>query len=413
MIEIHDVIVVGGGASGMMAAISAARKGMRVLLVEKNKKLGNKLSISGGGRCNITNATYDVRDMLKNYGNAEKFLYSAFEQFSVQDTFSFFENLGLPLVVEARNRAFPKTQKAPDVVKVLEQELNRLGVTTVLGESVAEIVMNDNKIESIKTKKNTYIARNYIFATGGLSHPETGSTGDGYAWLRKLGHRVVDPTPSLVPLACDDAWVHELSGMAFENARIVFFVDGVRKFAKVGKVLCAHFGLSGPQILNMSAKIADLLHEGDVTARINIFPDLDEKQLDTKILKIFDAHKNKMLKSVLKEFLSGGLATVFAEHFLTAKDLETPVHSVPVTVRKSIVKTLQALPVHIIGLMGYDRAIIADGGVTLDEIDMRTMKSKKCSNLSITGDLLHIMRPSGGFSLQLCWTTGFVAGDNV
>lgn len=412
-----DVIVVGGGASGMMAAISAARTGKKVLILEKNPQLGAKLAISGGGRCNITNATFDNREMLKNYGNVEKYLFSLFDQFNAQSTFDFFAELNLPIVIEARKRCFPKSQSAQHVVDVLVKELARLKVEIHLKEPVSKILTQDadgkKVITGIQTKQTTYTAQQYILATGGMSHPETGSTGDGYKWLKDLGHTVVDPTPSLVPLACPDKWIHDLSGTAFENARVTFFVDGVQRFSKVGKVLCTHFGLSGPQILNLSKKVSDLLHEGDVTATINVYPDLNEKQLDEKFLKLLDGNKNKLLKTVIKDIMPHGFTDVFKKYFLTDEELETPVHSVSVTLRKKIVKTLQALPVSVTGLMGYDRAIIADGGIPLSEIDMRTMKSLKCENLSVTGDLLHVMRPSGGYSLQLCWSTGFVAGKSV
>ncbi len=413
MKKIYDVCVVGGGASGMMAAISAARNGKKVLILEKNQKLGAKLSISGGGRCNITNATYDIRVMLAHYGESHKYLFSTFNQFGVQDTFDFFHALRLPLVVEARNRAFPFTQKSVTVTAALEKELYQLNVDVVAGQAVKKINTGAGMILSVDAGAENYMADHFIFATGGMSHPETGSTGDGYRWLKNLGHTVIDPTPSLVPLACSDTWIHELSGTAFENVRITFFVDEKRSFAKVGKILCTHFGLSGPQILNMSKKVADLLHEGNVTATINLYPDLNEKQLDEKFLKLFDNHKNKMFKTVIKDILPEGFYETFKKNFITEEEMQTPVHSVSVVMRKKFVKLLQALPVVISGLMGYDRAIVADGGIPLEEVDMRTMKSLKISNLSVTGDLLHIMRPSGGFSLQLCWSTGYVAGKNV
>ena len=407
-----DVIVVGGGASGMMAAGKAGALGKRVLLLEKNKVLGEKLRISGGGRCNITNATYDIRKFLENYGENAQFLFSPFSQFSAKDTFTFFESLGLPLVVQARTRAFPHTEHSPDVARVLIDQMKKYNVTIHAGEAVKKIQHKDGKIVSIITKEGEYTAKSYILATGGVSHPETGSTGDGFNWLADLGHTVKDPTPTIVPLATEEEWSHELSGVSLSFMKITFYTDGKKSFSKTGKVLFTHFGLSGPLILNASSKVGDLLHTGLVTAKIDAYPDTDIGALDKQITKVFDANKNKMLKNILKEIVPEGTMPGICL-LLSGIELDTKVHSVSKEDRRKIVDSLKALPITVSGLMGYDRAVVADGGIPLSEVDMKTMHSKVIENLFVTGDLLHVNRPSGGYSLQLCWTRGWVAGSNA
>lgn len=409
----YDLIVVGGGASGLMAAGRAAERGLRVLLLEKNRRLGEKLRISGGGRCNITNAEYDEHLLLPAYGQSEQYLYSLFSQFGVKDTFSFFEKMGLPLVVQARKRAFPNTEKAEDVVKVLEKYIRDNGVIVKTGITITEIRGGKNGIESVSTGKETFEAKEYIFATGSISHPETGSTGDGLKWLKKLGHTVAKPTPTIVPISTKDNWSKILAGVSLSFMKITFFVEGKKSFSKMGKVLFTHFGLSGPLILNLAHKVSDLLHEGSVTATIDAYPHTDLGALEKDIIATFDKNKNKALKNILKEFTPKGMHKGLLVLFKEYVDLEKKVNLISKEERKKIVHLLKTLPLTITGLMGFDRAVIADGGVILDEVDMRTMRSKKIPNLLITGDLLHINRPSGGFSLQLCWSTGFVAGSSA
>lgn len=409
---VYDVVVIGGGASGMMAAGCAAARGKRVLLLEKNRTLGAKLKISGGGRCNITNAEYDIHLFLSNYGKAAPFLFSPFSQFGVKDTFSFFESRGLPLVIQARKRAFPETEKATDVCRTLEQYLKQTGVTVKTGITVKKILVIDDQVTEVVTTSDTYIGNAYILATGGVSHPETGSTGDGFTWLETIGHTIKKPTPTIVPIAVSDPWIHMLSGLSLSFMKITFYLEGKKQFAKTGKILFTHFGLSGPLILNSASQVSDLLYSGLVTAKIDAYPDTDSGALEKQIIKVFDANKNKMLKNILKEIVPDGLQEAMP---VLLKDIyfETKVHSITKEERKQIVHILKALPVTITNLMGYDRAVVADGGVALSEIDTKTMRSKKYKNLYVTGDLLHINRPSGGFSLQLCWTTGYVAGSHA
>lgn len=407
-----DVIVIGGGAAGLMAAGRAAELGKRVLLLEKNKRLGEKLRISGGGRCNITNAEENVKALLSNYGEAEKFLHSAFSEFGVKDTFNFFESRGLPIKVEDRKRAFPISEKAIDVVNTLATYVKEGNVEVRIATPVRKIIVTDNKIEKIVISGGEYSADSYIFATGGVSHPETGSTGDGFQWLEELGHTVVEPTPTIVPLKAKNAWIKSLSGKTLTGGKIIFYLEGKKKFAQSGNILLTHFGLSGPTILNCAGKVADLLYEGKVAAKIDLFPTLDIGPLDTKLQEHFDNNKNKTLRNVMRDFLPAGTADGILA-LVSNLDKEKKVHSVTKEERRALVDTFKELPVSITGLMGFERAVVADGGVPLTEIDTRTMRSLKDPKLFIVGDLLHIKRPSGGYSLQLCWTMGHVAGSNA
>ena len=407
-----DVIVVGGGASGMMAAGRSAELGKKVLLLEKNRELGEKLKITGGGRCNVTNAEEDIRFFLKNYGFAEKFLYTPFSKFGVKDTFKFFEKRGLPLVIQARKRVFPETERAYDVFKILEKYIKNENVNIKTNSIVSKILKEGNKIIGIKVGSKIFTAKSYVLATGGNSHPETGSTGDGFKWLIELGHKVKAPTPTVVPLLVKDAWVKSLSGLSLSFMKITFYVDGVKNFSKTGKLLFTHFGLSGPLILNSAGKVGDLLHTGIVTAKIDAYPDTNELELENKIIKIFDQNKNKMFKNILDEIVPHGTSKAILS-LLKNIDPDIKVHSFTKENRKNLVALLKALPVAITGLAGFEKAVIADGGVDLSEINMKTMRSKVCENLFITGDLLHINRQSGGFSLQICWTTGYLAGSNA
>jgi predicted Rossmann fold flavoprotein len=435
--EEYDVIVIGGGPAGMMAVgrIIECTPSARVLLIEKNKKLGEKLSITGGGRCNITHAIFDTKELLKKYGAAEKFLHSTFAQFSTKDTFNFFEKRNLPIVTQANNRAFPKSEKASDVTKVMIQYCTHPNITIKTNTIVKKIHiskeechpelvsgsrnnlerspnksgMTVSRIET--TKGERYSAKSYILATGGLSHPETGSTGDGFAWLKDLGHIIKQPTPTLVPWKATDIWIHDNSGNTINECKITVTVNDKKYFSCTGKILCTHTGLSGPLILNNSSKLQDALYGGDIQTYLDIYPNKNHKELDDLILSIFEKNKNKKLKNVLSEITQlNSFESLIEKH--VPYDIETTVHSVSKEFRKSLVHLLKKIPITVTGLEGYEKSIVADGGISLSEINMKTMQSQKISNLYITGDLLDIRRPSGGFSLQLCWTTGYVAGTH-
>ncbi len=408
---IYEVLVIGGGAAGMMTAIVAAEAGKKVILLEKNSQLGSKLAITGGGRCNITNAEFDNRTLLAHYGPAADYLYSPFAQFTVKETMAWFEDGGLKLSTQAKNRVFPDSEKAEDVVRFLQLRLRQARVTVKLGCQVNSIQQADGRIIGVHTSLGNIKAASYVLACGGLSRPETGSTGDGFKWLEKLGHSVRQPTPSIVPIAVSERWVRHLAGKTV-SSRVYVWLDGKQQFRIDGRILFTHFGLSGPTILNSAAKIGELMEAGKVQLTLDLFPDLDHGACDRKLVELFDTHKNKELKTVLKEWLPDGLSTL-PKLAMPNLLLETKIHSVSKEQRKELVHFVKAVPLTVSHLLGFDKAVVADGGVSLKEIDMRTMRSTSMQNLLVVGDLLDIKRPSGGYSLQLCWTTGFVAGKHA
>ncbi len=412
----YDVIVIGGGPSGMMAAGRAAESGKRVLLIEKNKQLGQKLDTTGGGRCNIFNAEEDVRKLAAHYGDAAKYLHSAFAQHNMHDSRVFFESRGVPIVVEARKRAFPKSQLATDITNTMRTYVTGNGVTLRLGVRVKGFITNHKgEILGITTNKESFAADSFILATGGSSSPKTGASSQGVSWLSDLGHTVHDANPNIVPLKVEDKWVHKLSGTTLSFMKITFgsnLTKAQGKFLKTGKILFTHFGLSGPLILNSSFEVKKLLLGGNVEAEIDMYPDTNIGTLRNRVLETFNINKNKELRSVFKEFVPNGMSDAVASQF--DEELQhTRVHSIEKEVRLELVDRLKAMPLSITGTMGLDRAVVSDGGVDMSEVDTKTMRSKKVSNLYFTGDVLHINRPSGGFSLQLCWTTGYVAGKNA
>lgn len=411
----YDVIVIGGGASGMMAAGRAAEQGKRVLLIEKNRELGKKLSITGGGRCNITNAESDTRKLLSHYDEAAKFLFSPFSQFGMEDTFSFFEAQGLPLVVEGGKRAFPETHSAPDVTAVLKNYMTSKRVTLKTNTKAEGFIMHEGKIIGIATDRGAFGGDSFILATGGSSHQYTGSTGEGVTWLTELGHTVHKPNPNIVPLKVEDDWVKKLSGTALSFMKITFTdLHNSKKvaFSKTGRLLFTHFGLTGPLILNSAHQVKMMLKHGPVRAYIDLYPDTEIGTLRNRILEAFTINKNKALRNVLKDFAPAGMQSAITS-LLPIELREKKVHSVSKDERYELVDLLKGMPLIITDTMGYDWAVVSDGGVELAEIDMKTMSSKLHPNLFFTGDVLNVSRPSGGYSLQLCWTTGWIAGSNA
>ena len=416
--KFYDLVVIGGGPAGMMTAsiYSELNSEKKVIILEKNDILGNKLRITGGGRCNITNATFDYKKFLEKFPETKKYLYSPFSQFSIKDTFEFFEKNGLELVTEARNRVFPKSQKAIDVVKTFLKILKKNKVEILTNAEVVDIRRasdGSQKIETALLKDGRKIfGKNFVIATGGLASPKTGSTGDGFKWLKKLGLKIKKPNPNIVPLKTDSKILHQISGTAWNNAGVKFIQDGKAKIKKTGRILFTHFGLSAPLILNTSYEVKQLLKKGEVWVQIDLFPDLDESKLDKKILKIFEKNKNKKLKNVLVEILQKRLSEAIIK-FLGNHLGEKAVNEITKEERKKIVKQMKNIRAKIIGTLGMEKAVIADGGLVLDEVDTKTMKVKNWENLYVVGDVLNINRPSGGYSLQLCWTTGYVVAKNL
>lgn len=448
----YNLIIIGGGASGMMAAATAAAKladtnsKKKILIIEHNTELGKKLKITGGGRCNILNAEEDTEKLLANYGKSKKFLHTTFAEFGMQDTVDYFKNIGIEIKTEDKKRAFPISEKAMDVYKALESEMykykNQDGSnivevmlsTKVLGISTKKIENNKQEVLGVKilnqSKNNKteskieelLVADKYILATGGMSHAETGSTGDGFNFLKSLRLKIVEPTPGLTPIKINSKWVHKLTGKTLKDVKVTFHVDGIKRKVLNNKnpfdrtldinILCTHFGMSGPSIINTSKDIREWLNEGEVIMSLDLFKDKDEKELDEFLLEIFDRNKNRKLRNILNViYPQSTLESIFqytAE--LDKIDLDKDVHSITKDERKLMVKNLKNLKLKVEGLMGYDKAIIADGGLELSEVNFKNMSLNLIENLYVTGDILNISRPSGGYSLQLCWTTGYVAG---
>ncbi len=411
--HIYDLIVIGGGPAGMMAAGRASELGARVLLLEKNKVLGKKLAITGGGRCNITNAEFDTHAFLSNFPQAGKFLHSPFSQFAPKEAIEFFEKQDLPIVVEARKRAFPKSQSAPDVLKAMERYIKRHNVEIKIKMKVNDITIQEDGTFVVETQRgDVFHARKVALATGGAAAPETGSTGDGFIFLKELGHKIYKPNPNIVPLTTDAKWVHSVSGTTLSFMTIRFMQKGKVALKKTGKILFTHFGISAPLILNSAFEVKEILKKGPVDASIDMFPDTEENELDARLVKLFEKNKNKNIMNVLPELIPKKLAQAILK--LPEINLEgKQVNAVTKEERKKLVKKLKALTFPITGSLGFEKAVVADGGVALEEVDFKTMTSRLHPNLYLLGDVLNINRPSGGYSLQLCWTTGWVAGTDI
>ncbi len=401
---IWDVCVIGAGPAGMMAAGHAAMQGASVILLEKNSRPGEKLLITGGGRCNVTNNELDVRTFLKKYKSSDKFLFSAFSQFSAKDTIEFFNSRGVPTKVEAEGRVFPESNKAESIWKVMMDFIKEQKVHVETNAVVSSITK-----DSVKLKNGKEIfAKKFILATGGTSRPETGSTGDGFPWLKYLGHTVINSDSALVPLAIKDSWVRKLQGVTLKDVKITTYQNSTKQDSKKGKILFTHFGITGPTVLNMSKDVGELLKYGEVEIKIDLLPSLDHGMLNKKLQDLLTSESNKKIKNSLGTLIPSSLIDPVIE--LSKIDPDTQNNKVSKEMRMRLIETIKNLAFQVEGLLGNDKAIVSSGGVSLDEVDFKTMKSKIVPNLYLIGDVLNIDRPSGGYSLQLCWTTGFVAG---
>lgn len=407
-----DVIVVGGGPAGMMAALTAAAGGHRVLLVEKNNTLGKKLLITGGGRCNVTNSEFDNRKLLTKFKNNSQFLFSAFTQYSVKDALDFFHQNNMPTKVENELRTFPVSNSAQSVWDVLVNNLKKYNVEVLPNSPVADILEKDGKVIGVRlVSKEIILGQSIIIATGGTSRPETGSTGDAYKWLKKLGHTIIEPTPSLVPIAIKEPWIKNLAGVSLPNTKITVWQNKQKQLQVKGKVLFTHVGLSGPTILNLSKDIGELLKYGEVIITLDLTPTHDNATLNSALQTLFKTHDKKTIANALPDLIPKALVPIILE--LAQIKKETKCNSVTREERIRLINLLKALPLTVKKLLGVEKAIITSGGVALEEVDFKTMRSRLFPNLYLIGDILNIDRPSGGYSLQLCWTTGFVAGSWV
>ena len=409
-----NVVITGGGPAGMMAAITAARRGFKVTLVEKNEKLGKKLFITGKGRCNITNAG-DSEDLFNSIVTNRKFMFSSFNGFSNYDTLGFFDELGLHIKIERGNRVFPESDHSSDVIGALNRELKRLSVDVRLNTEVKDIIVNGGKATGVVVKcsgkESTIQADNVIVATGGNSYQSTGSTGDGYRFARKLGHSVTPILPALVPFNVAEDWESDLQGLSLKNVSIVV-LDGKQEiYSDFGEMLFTHFGVSGPLILSASSFAARRIKEHPLKLIIDLKPALSQEQLDERILRDFDEEKNKAFKNSLDKLLPKKMIPVIVR--LSDIDGNKKVNEITKQERQKLVSLIKGLELTITGLRGFNEAIITQGGINVREINPTTMESKLVKNLYFAGEVLDVDALTGGFNLQIAWSTGYAAADHL
>ncbi len=416
----YDVVVIGGGPAGLMAAGQAASDGARVLLLEKNEILGKKLLISGGGRCNVTNANPDHRNFVSQYGPKGKFLFTPFSKFGVPETLEFFHNLGVQTKVENNFRVFPVTDKSEDVLNALVKFATKHKVEFKIGAEVSEIKKVKDKIKSVKLKGGEVIeAKSFILCAGGKSRPETGSTGDGFSWLKDLGHKVVDSNPALVPIKIKESWIAELAGIAVDKAGIsVWTCDksgGKEVWGKVlnktGRFLFTHVGLTGPTILNMSKSIGEFLDYSEVKVAIDFYPGVGLDKMHESVLKTFESNLNKKVKNLVFPEIPTKVYEIMLRQLEI--DGEWMVNELLREMRFALIEKFKRFEMTVESLLGLDKAVVTSGGLDLSEVDFKNMCSTIFDNLYFAGDILDFDRPSGGFSLQICWTTGYVAGKSA
>jgi len=411
--NLWDVAVIGGGPAGMMAAGRAAERGRSVLLVEKNPTPGKKLLLTGGGRCNLTNNISDIRLMLAKYKKSGKFLFSAFSQFGAEETIEFFNSRGMATKEEDDGRIFPVSNQAQSVLDTLIRYMKKGGVEVRTNAAVSDLTVGAQKKHfNIQIKDGEEIkAKSCVIATGGAALPATGSTGDGFEWLKKLGHTIAENNLALAPIALKDGWAKKLSGIIVEDVKLTIFQNGRKYGAERGRLLFAHFGITGPMALNMSKEVGELVKHGEVILALDLFPALDQPSLKKKLQELFERESNKKLKNMLSLLIPSALAKEVLN--IAGINGETPNHSVRSEDRTKLIALVKNIPLNVQGLLGADKAMASSGGVELREIDFKTMRSRLAPNLYVIGDALDIDRVSGGYSLQICWTTGFVAGDNI
>lgn len=404
-----SIAVIGGGAAGMTAALFAAEAGARVTLLEKNTLLGRKLGITGKGRCNVTN-NCSCDEFMKALTANGKFMYSAINRFSPVDTVALFERLGVSLKTERGNRVFPVSDKATDIVLALKKQLLALGVD-IRHERVTDVTAKDGRIVSLKTENGTFSDfDSVILATGGLSYPVTGSTGDGYAFAKKVGHTVTGLIPSLVGLTSDDPVCGQMQGLALKNVAVSVWDEksGKTVYKDFGEMLFTHFGISGPMILSASAHMRPM-EPGRYTVSIDLKPALDEVTLDRRLLSDFEKYKNRDFANALGDLLPSKMIPVFIEK---SGILSTEkVNSVSKEQRKTVLTLLKHFPITVSGFRPIEEAIVTSGGVSVSEVLPATMRSKLCDNLYFAGEILDLDAYTGGFNLQIAFSTAFAAAN--
>jgi len=404
------VVVIGAGAAGMMAAIIAKRNKNEVLLFEKNEKAGKKIYITGKGRCNLTNAC-DTEDLFNNIMTNKNFCYSAFYTFTNFDTIDFFEKLGCKTKTERGGRVFPLSDKSSDVISALTRELNRLGVDIHYNTEVKDIICEDGHVKVVKLDKKEVKADKVIVATGGISYSSTGSTGDGYKFAKKIGHTVTKLTPSLVPFNIAGDECQSMQGLSLKNVELVLYKGDKTKKKNVlykdfGEMLFTHFGVSGPLVLSASCHVKDTK---DLKISIDLKPALTMDQLDKRILRDFNKNPNKAFKNSLDELLPKKMISVITKR--SGIDLEKKINEITKEERKNLEYIIKNLEFDVTSLRGYNEAIITKGGVSVKEIDPSTMESKLVKGLYFAGEVLDIDAYTGGYNLQVAWSTGYQAGN--
>ena len=407
----NKILVVGGGAAGMMAAVTAARNGKKVRLIEKNEKLGKKLFITGKGRCNITNAA-DIEDLFSAVVSNPKFLYSSFYSMTNDQVIDFFEELGVKTKVERGGRVFPESDHSSDVIRALEQEMKRLGVEIRLRAEAEEILAEDGRVTGVRLSSGKELhADAVIIATGGISYPSTGSTGDRYRFARECGHKVADLSPALVPMEVKEWYARELMGLSLRNVEIRI-TDGKKKlYEEFGEMLFTHYGVTGPVILSASSIVGKKLREHPLTLHIDLKPALTEEQLDKRMLREFEANHNRQFKNAVDSLFPSKLKPVIVE--LSGIQEDKKVNEVTKEERLHFVRLIKDFSMTLTGMRGYNEAIITKGGVSVKEIDPGTMESKLVNGLYFAGEVLDLDAVTGGYNLQIAWSTGYLAGLNA
>ena len=410
------VIVVGGGAAGMFAAIAAAKNGHQVTLYEKNEKLGKKIFITGKGRCNITNAA-DMEELFDAVVTNSKFLYSSFYGYTNQNVIDFFEDAGVPVKIERGNRVFPISDHSSDVIRALEREMKKVGVKVCLNTEVKSVEAEKGKFNKVVLKDTTTQAADAcIVATGGLSYRSTGSTGDGFRFAENVGHKVTQCFPSLVPMETKEPWICELQGLSLRNVEAMI-LDGKKELYKdFGEMLFTHFGVSGPLIISASSYVGKKFmdkngQKKELTLEIDLKPALTEEQLDQRVLRDFEENHNRQFKNAITKLFPTKLIPVMLE--LGGIDPEKKVNSIEKEERKQFVHLIKHFRMTLTGLRGYLEAIITKGGVNVKEIDPGTMESKLVKGLYFAGEVLDLDALTGGFNLQIAWSTGYAAGNAI
>ena len=408
-----DVLVIGGGAAGMMGALFAAREGARVTLLEKNEKLGKKIYITGKGRCNLTN-TADEDQFLKNVVRNPRFLYAALSALSNRDVMALFEKLGVPLKEERGGRVFPVSDHASDVTRALERELSRLGVTVRLNACVSRLLCEEGRAAGAQLATGEIIpARSVLVATGGLSYPSTGSTGDGWRFAQEMGLATRPGLPALVPIETEEAWPYALSGLSLKNVTLRARGKGKRPlFDEMGEMLFTHFGISGPLALSLSSLLPE--EPAGTRLELDLKPALSPDMLDRRLLRDFQENPNKRLGSILEGLEPRSLAEALAS-LLAAEGLSpgTPVNSITQAQRKAIVSLVKAVPLTVKKLRGFNEAIITRGGVSVKELSPSTLAAKGVDGLYFAGETVDLDALTGGYNLQVAFSTGALAGQSA